>query len=83
MSAPAVQAVAEALPFRDRSFDASMAIFTIHHWADQTGGLAELQRVARRRIVILTSDPQIEQFFWLNEFYFPALTRLDRDRFMA
>ena len=83
MSAPAVQAVAEALPFRDRSFDASMGIFTVHHWADQTEGLAELQRVARRRIVIVTSDPEIEQFFWLNEFYFPALTRLDRDRVMG
>lgn len=56
MSAPAVQAVAEALPFRDRSFDASMAIFTVHHWADQTGGLAELQRVARRRIIVFTAD---------------------------
>jgi hypothetical protein len=30
-AAPCVQAVAERVPFRDRTFDASFAILTIHH----------------------------------------------------
>ena len=29
---PAVDAVAEALPFDDDSFDAAMAIMTVHQW---------------------------------------------------
>ena len=33
-AAPAVQAVAEELPFEDDSFDAATAILTLHHWSD-------------------------------------------------
>jgi ubiquinone/menaquinone biosynthesis C-methylase UbiE len=33
-AAKAVQASADDLPFDDKSFDASMAILTIHHWPD-------------------------------------------------
>ena len=33
-AAPVVQASAEALPFEDGSFDAAMAVLTIHHWSD-------------------------------------------------
>jgi SAM-dependent methyltransferase len=79
-SAPAVRAVAERLPFADATFDASLAIFTIHHWPDQDKGLSELARVARKRVVILMSDPEIEKTLWLNEDYFPAFTELDRER---
>lgn len=31
-SAPCVAAAAESLPFGDRSFDAAMAVSTVHHW---------------------------------------------------
>jgi hypothetical protein len=31
-AAPALQGVAETLPLDDKSVDAAMAIFTIHHW---------------------------------------------------
>src|SRR5262245_64920643 len=27
-----VQAAAEALPFADKTFDAAMAVLTVHHW---------------------------------------------------
>ena len=34
-AAPAVRASAEALPFEDDSFDAAMAVLTVHHWPDR------------------------------------------------
>jgi SAM-dependent methyltransferase len=43
-SALAVQASAMDLPFRDRAFDAAMAILTVHHWPDRSRGLAEMRR---------------------------------------
>src|SRR3954467_10039113 len=56
-AAPAVQASAEALPFADASFDAAMAVLTIHHWSDLRAGCAELRRVARNRVVVFSWDP--------------------------
>ena len=79
-SAPAVQARAEALPFVDRSFDATMALLTLHHWADRARGLAECARIARRRMVLLTWDPDAEPF-WLLRDYFPELIDIDRQQF--
>jgi ubiquinone/menaquinone biosynthesis C-methylase UbiE len=56
-SAPAVQSVAEHLPFRDGAFDAALVTFSVHHWDAPVAGLAELRRVSRTRAVILTTDP--------------------------
>lgn len=77
-SAPAVMARAESLPLRSRSFDAALAILTIHHWSSIAAGLAELGRVARRRVVILTCDPARDDRFWLASHYFPEIIDLDR-----
>lgn len=79
-SAPVVRALAEALPFPDRSFDVVMAILTIHHWVDVHRGLAELRRVARGRVILETSDVDTWTRFWLVERYFPAIGELDRAR---
>lgn len=79
-AAPVAQARAEALPFPDRSFDAALAILTIHHWSDLPRGLAELQRVARRRVVILTCDPDCHEKFWFVTDYLPEIAELDRAR---
>ena len=46
-AAPCIKGVAENLPFDDNSFDASMAILTLHHWSDKARGLAEMRRVTR------------------------------------
>jgi SAM-dependent methyltransferase len=73
-AAPAVQASAEDLPFEDDSFDAAMAILTIHHWHDKPKGLCELRRVACGRVVLLTFDPASRP--WLAE-YVPELAALD------
>lgn len=65
---PAVDAVAERLPFADGQFDASMATFTVHQWADLEAGLAEMRRVTRGPVVILTCDPDLVQRFWLSAY---------------
>jgi SAM-dependent methyltransferase len=76
-AAPAVRAVAEALPFDDQAFDVVLAILTLHHWNDQRRGLEECARVARDRVVILTWDPDAEAF-WLVRDYFPEILAIDR-----
>ncbi len=73
-AAPVVQASAEALPFDDDSFDAAMALQTVHHWPDMEAGLAEMRRVARKRIVILTNGRGNGGETWLDE-YFPGVPR--------
>jgi SAM-dependent methyltransferase len=80
-AAPAVQARAEALPFEDRAFDAALAVLTVHHWLDRARGLAELRRVAARRVVVFTWDPAADDRFWLTAEYFPEMLALDVPRF--
>ncbi|HEX6688034.1 MAG TPA: methyltransferase domain-containing protein [Solirubrobacterales bacterium] len=70
-SAPAIQGVAEDLPFDDESFDAAMAIITVQHWSDVGKGLAEMTRVARERVVVLTFEPVPDVELWMRD-YFPA-----------
>lgn len=74
-AALAVQGVAESLPFADKSFDAAMAVLTVHHWTDKQRGLKELRRTTRGKIVILTYDPGFRGF-WLTD-YLPELITLD------
>ena len=75
-SAIACQGVAEALPFAIDQFDAAMAVLTVHHWRDAGAGLREMRRVARKRLVILTFDPDAS-YFWLAD-YIPQIVELDR-----
>jgi SAM-dependent methyltransferase len=69
-SAPVVRAYAEALPFADGAFDASMAVLSDHHWPDRVGGLRELRRVARRSVVF-TWDRDAAGDSWLVGDYLP------------
>lgn len=70
-AAPALQATAEALPLRDHSVDAALAVFTIQHWSDVERGLGELVRVARRRVVLLTMDVDVLAETWMVRDYLP------------
>ena len=72
-AAPCVAAAAESLPFEDQSFDAAMAISTIHHWQDPVAGLREMRRVARRVVVFThdTGDADWLRQFWLTRDYLP------------
>ena len=81
-AAPCLAGTAENLPFDDRSFDAAMAVCTVHHWQDPVAGLREMQRVARRVVVFLfdTSDPGQ---FWLTRDYLPEFTALPGCRVLA
>ncbi|MGN3974938.1 class I SAM-dependent methyltransferase [Tsuneonella sp. SYSU-LHT278] len=74
-AAPCVQGVAEDLPFADQSFDAAMGVLTIHHWPDPARGLAEMRRVARGPVVLLTFDPECRAGWILD--YWPQLAELD------
>ena len=76
--APVAQASATHLPFPDAAFDASLAILTLHHWPDQARGLAEMARVSRQRVVIVTWEPDDFNLFWLVEDYFPEIAEIDR-----
>lgn len=73
-AAPVVQASADSLPFPNNSFDASMAILTVHHWPDKPAGLAEMRRVSRGPVILLTFDPAHRP--WLVD-YIPDLATLD------
>lgn len=79
-AAPVVRGVAEALPFPDRSFDAALAVLTLHHWSEWRGGVSELRRVARFAVV-LTADIEVFAEYWLTRDYFPEIIDLDRGRF--
>jgi SAM-dependent methyltransferase len=76
----AVDAVAEHLPFPDQSFGAAMATFTIHQWPDLTAGLAEMRRVTRGPIALLTCDPALLDRFWLNA-YAPETIAVEAGRY--
>lgn len=77
-AAPCVAGEAGSLPFADRSFDAAMAISTVHHWPDPVAGVREMKRVARR-VVVFTYDadsPGWLERFWLTRDYLPEFAGL-------
>jgi SAM-dependent methyltransferase len=77
-AAPCLAAAAESLPFEDQSFDAAMAVSTVHHWPDPIAGLREMRRVARRVVVFThdSSDTGWRHRFWLTRDYLPEVADL-------
>lgn len=78
----AIDAIAEDLPFPDKSFDASMASVTVHQWSDLEKGLAEMRRVTRGPVVLLVCDPARMHDYWLND-YIPEVRENEAQRFPA
>ncbi len=77
---PGLIAKADNLPFDDKTFDASMALVTVHHWPDMEKGLLEMRRVTRNKVIIMTFDPRCLYQFW-NYNYFPELIEIERKRY--
>jgi SAM-dependent methyltransferase len=77
---PAIDATADALPFDDDTFDAALAVFTIHHWPDLDRGLAEARRVTRGPVGIMTADPEALGDLWLAD-YAPEFHATERQRY--
>jgi SAM-dependent methyltransferase len=75
-AAPAIDGRAEALPLDDDAVDAAMACATIHHWEPPAAGLAEMRRVARGRVVVLTFDLDAHPE-WIRDFLEDGL-RIER-----
>jgi SAM-dependent methyltransferase len=79
---PAIDAIAESLPFDNAVFDASMSTFSVHQWRDVEAGLAEMRRVTRGPVVILTGDPETIEQFWLTD-YAPEVMATEAARYPA
>jgi SAM-dependent methyltransferase len=75
-SAPAVRSIAQSLPFASGSFDAVLAVLTVHHWRNARVGLREMARVGRR-VVVLHFDPAVHNRFWLFTDYVPEVNSLE------
>jgi SAM-dependent methyltransferase len=77
-AAPCLVGSAENLPFEDQSFDAAMAVSSVHHWQDPIAGLREMRRVARRVVVFThdSSDIGWRCRFWLTRDYLPEVADL-------
>jgi SAM-dependent methyltransferase len=77
---PALIGTADALPFDDGAFDASMAILTVHHWPDPIAGVRELRRVTRGPVVVMTFDSDAPTAFWMFD-YVPEMAEVERRRY--
>jgi SAM-dependent methyltransferase len=77
---PAIRAVAGALPLGDDCVDASMAMVTVHQWPEPLAGLAEMRRVTRGPVVVLTFDPDAVADLWLAD-YAPDLFAVEASRY--
>lgn len=78
--AAAVDAFAERLPFGNGVFDAAMGTFTVHQWAELASGLAEVRRVTRGPVALLTCDPALLKSYWLHE-YAPEVINTEASRY--
>jgi SAM-dependent methyltransferase len=67
-AAPVVRASSAALPLPDGWADAALAVNTVHHWDDWAAGLAELCRVAPKRVVLAIDFEQHARFWLLSEY---------------
>jgi ubiquinone/menaquinone biosynthesis C-methylase UbiE len=75
---------AEALPFRDASFDRVVCVHAFHHFADRRAFLAQALRVLRPGggLLVCGLDPHTgHERWWIYDYYAGALAR-DRERYL-
>ncbi len=59
-----------------------MATFSVHQWPDLEKGLAEMRRVTRGPVLVLTCDPDALRNTWLYE-YAPEMIDVEARRYPA
>jgi SAM-dependent methyltransferase len=79
-AAPALEGIAEALQLAEKSVDEAMGIYKIQNWRDLAAGLAEMRRVARKRIVLLTIDAEKNAEIWTLAEYFPEAMEAEEEK---
>jgi SAM-dependent methyltransferase len=77
-SAPAVRGTCDSLPFADGTFDAAMALLTVHHWVDLAAGIAEMRRVSARQVLLVFERSTLTDF-WLAD-YLPEMQDIPSER---
>lgn len=72
-----VQGHVERIPLPANSFDAAVAVLTLHHWNELSAGFAQLAKVLvpAGRLVILSSTPEQMQRYWLCHYFPIAMER--------
>jgi ubiquinone/menaquinone biosynthesis C-methylase UbiE len=83
-SALLIRATAEALPWRDATFDRVYCINALHHFRDRAQFFAEARRILKPRgggLLSIGKDPHAERDTWWVYEYFPETLGIDRERF--
>jgi len=78
-----VRARAEALPWRDASFDRVYCVNALHHFSDRARFFAEARRILKPGGALLTigKDPHTERDDWWVYQYFEETRAIDRERY--
>jgi ubiquinone/menaquinone biosynthesis C-methylase UbiE len=78
-----VRARAEALPWRDATFDRIYCVNALHHFSDRVQFFAEARRILRPGGAVLTigKDPHTDRDDWWVYDYFEETRAIDRARF--
>jgi ubiquinone/menaquinone biosynthesis C-methylase UbiE len=78
-----VRARAEALPWRDGTFDRVVCINALHHFTDRVTFFAEARRILKPggALMSIGKDPHADRDSWWVYDYFPETIAIDRERF--
>ena len=74
---------AEALPWRDATFDRVFCVNALHHFPDRARFFAEARRILKPGggLMTIAKDPHAEADTWWVYDYFPETVGIDRDRY--
>jgi SAM-dependent methyltransferase len=77
-----IKGFAEDIKLANNVFDIAICILSIHHFSDLKKSFNEISRVLKLKGVLLiyTYIPEEQNFFWLQD-YFPALFKVDIEKF--
>jgi ubiquinone/menaquinone biosynthesis C-methylase UbiE len=77
-----IKGIAEDIKYGNNVFDIAICILSIHHFSDLKKSFNEIFRVLKQRgiLLIYTHLPEELNFFWLQD-YFPALFKVDTEKF--